>query len=100
MATLPKADGYENNKIEFKPNTVQLKPGTVQLEPDTVEQKPDTVESNLTGQQQTGKLQKVFADLRVSTLPIPEQVRKRLVEVIKENLCAFAASPTDLGRTQ
>ena len=61
--------------------------------------KPDTLESNMTGEQQTGKLQKVLTDLRVSTLPIPKQVRKRLVEVVKENLGAFAASPTDLGRT-
>ena len=92
MATLSEADGYEMNEIEFKPDTVQFKPGTV-------EQKPDTVESNLTGEQQMGKIQKVLADLRVSTLPIPKQVRKRLVEVITEILGAFAASPTDLERT-
>ena len=96
MATLPEADRYEKNKIEFKPGTVQLKPGTVQLEPDTIEQKPDTLESKLTCEQQTGTLQKVLTDRRVSTLPIPEQVRKRLVEVVKENLGAFAALPTDL----
>ena len=41
----------------------------------------------------------MLADLRVSSLPIPEQVRKRLVKVVKENLDAFAASPIDLGRT-
>ena len=41
----------------------------------------------------------MLTDQRVSTLPIPEQVRKRQVEVVKENLGAFAASPTDLGRT-
>ena len=35
----------------------------------------------------------------MSTLPIPEQVRKQQVEVVKENLDAFASSPTDLGRT-
>ena len=99
MATLPEADGYDKNEIEFKPDTVQRKPGTVQLEPDTVEQKPDTLESTLTGEQQMGKLQKGLPDLRVSTLPIPEQVRKRLVEVVKKNLGEFAASPTDLGRT-
>ena len=63
---------------------------------------PETVEVNLNDGQvelQTGKLQKVLADLRVATLPIPEQVRKRLVEIDKANLNAFAASPTDLGRT-
>ena len=56
VATLPEADGYEKNEIELKPDTVKLKFDTLQLEPDTVEQKPDTVESNLTREQQTGKL--------------------------------------------
>ena len=51
VETLPEADGYEKNRIEFKPDTVQFKPGTVQLEPDTVEQKPDTLKSSLTGEQ-------------------------------------------------
>ena len=98
MATLSEADGYEKNGIELKPDIVQLKPDTVQLEPDTVERKPDTLESNLTVEQQTEKLQMVLTDLRVSTLPIPEQVRKRLVDVVKENLGAFATSPTGLGK--
>ena len=44
-------------------------------------------------------MQQVLADLRVATLLIPEQIRKRLVEVVTENLNAFTASPTDLGRT-
>ena len=43
---------------------------------------------------QSGKLQRVLADLQ-----IPEELRKRLIEVVRENLDAFAASPTDLGRT-
>ena len=92
MATLPKADEYETNEIEVKHDTIQL-------EPDTVEQIPDKLESILKGEQQNGKLQTMLADLRVSTLQIPEQVRKRLVEVLKENFDAFAASPTDFGRT-
>ena len=92
MATLPEADGYEQNNIEHKPDTVQPEPDIIQLE-------PDTVELNLRRKQQTGKLQKVLADLRVSTLPIPEQVRMQLVEVVKEKLDALEASPTDLGRT-
>jgi transposase InsO family protein len=49
--------------------------------------------------EQTGKLQKVLAEMRVATLPVPEQVQQKLVEVVKSNLDAFAASPTDLGRT-
>ena len=57
------------------------------------------MESNLKGEPQTGKLQKVLTDLRVSTLPIPEQVRKRLIKVVKEHLGAFSASPIDLGKT-
>ena len=48
---------------------------------------------------QTNKLQKIRADLRVSTLLILEKVRKRLMEVVKENIKAFAASLTDFWRT-
>ena len=56
VVTLPEADRYEKIEIELKPDTVQLKPNTV-------EQKPELLESNLTGEQQTGNLQKVLADL-------------------------------------
>ena len=52
-----------------------------------------------TAEIQPGKLQKVLADLRVATLPIQDAVRKRLIEVVKGNLGAFAASSTDFGRT-
>ena len=48
---------------------------------------------------QIGKLQQVLADLKISSLPIPESLRKRLICVDHSNLDAFAASPTDLGRT-
>ena len=34
-----------------------------------------------------------------SDLKIPEELQKRLIEVVRENLAAFAASSTDLGRT-
>ena len=47
---------------------------------------------------QSGKFQKVLAELGVSTLPVPDTIRTKLVEVVKYNLDAFAASPTDLGR--
>ena len=47
----------------------------------------------------TGKLQSVLADLRVASLPIEERTKQRLINVVKNNLDAFAASPTDLGRT-
>ena len=40
-----------------------------------------------------------MADLKIDTLPISEPLRRRLVEVVRENLDAFVASPTDLGRT-
>ena len=92
LATLPETEEHEQNKIQLEPDTVHFEPVTVHL-------KPDSVETNLRCEQQTGKLQKGLADLRVSTLPIPDQVRKRLVEVVKENLDAFAASPIDLGQT-
>ena len=48
---------------------------------------------------QSGKLQHVLADLMIAVLLIPEQLRKRQIEVVRENLDAFAASPTDLVRT-
>ena len=35
----------------------------------------------------------------IAVLLIPEQLRKRQIEVVRENLDAFAASPTDLVRT-
>ena len=41
----------------------------------------------------------MLADLKIAVLPIPDEFRKRLIEVVRENLDAFAASPTDLGRT-
>ena len=79
MATLPETDEHEQNKIQLEPHTAHLKPEVVHFKPDAVNLRQET---NLTCEQQTGKLQKVLADLRVSTLPIPDQVRKRLVEVI------------------
>ncbi len=48
---------------------------------------------------QSGKLQRVLADLKIAALPIPDELRKRLIQVVPKNLDAFAASPTDLGRT-
>ena len=83
----------ENDEREQKKNEHESEPNRLQ---------PETVEVDLRVEQcepQAGKLQKVLADLRVATLPILEQVRKRLVEVVKENINAFAATPTDLGRT-
>ena len=38
----------------------------------------------------------MFADLKIATFAIPETLRKRL---IRDNLEAFAGSPTNLGRT-
>ena len=46
-----------------------------------------------------GKLQRVLADLKIAALQISEEVLKRLVNVVQENLDAFAAFPIDLGRT-
>ena len=40
-----------------------------------------------------------MADLKIATLPISEQLRRRLIMVVREILDAFAAPPTDLGRT-
>ena len=41
----------------------------------------------------------MLADLKITVRPIPDELCKRLIEVVRENLDAFAASPTDLGRT-
>ena len=40
----------------------------------------------------------MLADLKITVLQIPDELRKRLIEVVRENLDAFAASPTDHGR--
>ena len=42
---------------------------------------------------QTGKLQKVLGDLRVSGLPILEATKARLVEVVKQTLDVFLRPP-------
>ena len=41
----------------------------------------------------------MLADLKIVVLPIPDELRKRLLEVGRENLDASVKSPTDLGRT-
>ena len=46
-----------------------------------------------------GKLQKVLLELKVATLPVGQDVRKQLIEIVQQQLDAFAATPTDLGRT-
>ena len=106
VATFTEPDEHKKHKIQLEPDTVYLKhdavypkPDIVKLEPDTVHLNPDTVETNLKCEQQTGRLQKVLADIQVATSPIPEPVRKQLVEVVKENLDAFVILRTDLGRT-
>ena len=48
---------------------------------------------------QSGKIQQVLAELKVSSLTVSELLRRRLVDVVRENIDAFAATPTDLGRT-
>ena len=49
--------------------------------------------------QQSGKLHRVLADLKIATLPIPENLGTGLIVVVCINLKAFTGSPTDLGRT-
>ena len=41
----------------------------------------------------------MLADFKIAAFPIPDKLCKRLNEVVRENLDAFAASPTDLGLT-
>ena len=47
----------------------------------------------------SGKVQQVLPELIVSSLPVFEVLRRRLVDVVRENIDAFAATPTDLGKT-
>ena len=58
-----------------------------------------TKSTTLNEQDHSGKLQRVLADHKIAALPIPDHLRKRLVEVVRKNLDAFAACPMDLGRT-
>ena len=48
---------------------------------------------------QNGKVPQVLAELKVSGLPVSEVLRRRLVDVVRENIDAFAATLTDLGKT-
>ena len=48
---------------------------------------------------QTGKIQQVFTKLKVSSLLVSDALRWRLVEVVRENINAFAATSINLGRT-
>ena len=41
----------------------------------------------------------MLAELGVSGRPVSEELRRRLLEVVRENIDAFAATPTDLGKT-
>ena len=47
----------------------------------------------------SGQLQRVLADLKIATSPIPETIRKQLIEKVGYNLEALAGSSTDLGKT-
>ena len=48
---------------------------------------------------QYGKVEQVLAELKVSSLPVSEVLRRRLVDVVRENIDTFAATPTDLRKT-
>ena len=48
----------------------------------------------------TGKLQKVMSELHISELKVSEEMKKAIVDIVKRRLDAFAATPTDLGRTK
>ena len=48
---------------------------------------------------QSGRVQQVLAELKVSSLPVSEVLRRRLVDMVRENIDAFAATSTDLGKT-
>ena len=40
--------------------------------------------------QQSGKLQRVLSELKIAAIPIPEHLRQRLIEIVRNNIDAFA----------
>ena len=97
LATLPEAMCDELEDEQPEETDAEVTPP----EEETLPTSTDTNSSATTQSKslQTGKLYSVFAELKIAALPIPENLRKRLIEVVRENLDAFAASPTDFGRT-
>ena len=100
----------KRNRVKLKPNFVAVLPEkqsvaapetTITLEThySTMQQQVPTLLEKQVPDPQAGKLQKVLAELRVATLPIEENVRNQLIEIVRKQLDAFAATPTDLGRT-
>ena len=49
---------------------------------------------------QKGKIQTVLSELKVSELPIHEDLRRQVVNVVRDCIDAFAATPNDFGRTE
>ena len=79
----------ETNSPDWVPSSVKsTDPAKLQL--------PSVCQPTL----QTGKLQRVLAaDLKVAELQIPDDLKRRLIQVVQDNLDAFAASPSDHGET-
>ena len=48
---------------------------------------------------QKGKIQTVLSELKVSELPVPEHLRREVVEIVRDCIDAFAATSNDFGRT-
>ena len=48
---------------------------------------------------QKGKFQHVLSELKVSSLSIPESLKKCVIGVVRECIDSFAATPDDFGRT-
>ena len=46
-----------------------------------------------------GAVLQVLSELKISELPIPKEDVRRMVEIVRKHLKAFAVSPTDVGRT-
>ena len=91
---------YESNKRQrFRPSRQNLLQSPRLVRPRHIDFKSPSRRSCRNESEQSGKLQRVLADLKVATVKIPEKLRNRLIEVVRENLDAFAASPTDFGRT-
>ena len=49
---------------------------------------------------QKGKIQTVLSELKVSELPVHEELRRQVVNVVRDCIDAFAATANDFGRTE
>ena len=104
LATLPAVfcDEFKDNECDYamqlaETSVATVDPGSPSDIGEVADDKPESCANETP--EQTGKLQKALGDLKLAALNIQEPIRKRLIQVARKNLDAYAGSPTDLGRT-